>query len=168
MREQEDSEEKRELCRRAAELITDGSVIFIDGSSTTQHLIPYLTKFKDLIVVTNGLKIASLLYEAHIKTYCTGGLLLEGSSVFVGKDAERFLDGFNTDLCFISCKGMSLDGSLSDTSEEETELRKRALANTKRSVLMLTKKKIGCSYIHKLCNAEKISDIITVSDTDMI
>ena len=160
VREQEDGEEKRNICKKAAELITDGSVIFIDGSSTAQHLIPYLSGFKDIIVITNGLKIADMLCDMHVKTYCTGGLLLEGSSVFVGKDAESFLDRFNTDLCFISCKGMSDDGRLSDTSEEETELRRHALANTKKSVLLLTKKKLGRSYIHNLCHADDIDVII--------
>ena len=161
VREQEDSSAKTELCRKASELITDGSVIFIDGSSTAAHLIPFLPKSKDLIVITNGLKIAGMLYEMNIKTYCTGGRLLEGSAVFVGKDALSFIDRFNTDVCFISCKGLDLTGKFSDTSEEETELRRHALSNTKKSVILLTAQKIGRSYIHTLCHSSDVDKIYT-------
>ena len=161
VREQEDGAAKTEICRRAAEMISDGSVIFVDGSSTAQHLIPFLSRFKDIIVITNGLKIAGMLYEMHIKTYCTGGRLLEGSSVFVGKDAQSFVDRFNTDICFISCKGLDENGKFSDTSEEETELRRRVLANAKKKVVLLTAQKIGRSYIHTLCKASEVDEIYT-------
>ena len=164
VREQEESEEKLEICRKASEFIKDGSVLFIDGSSTCQHLIPYLSKFKELIVITNGLKIAMMLYELRIKTYCTGGKLLEGSSVFIGKDTQAFIDRFNTDICFISSKGIDLSGKISDTSEEEVELRRHALNNSRTRILLLTGKKIGTSYLHKLCDATELDAIIT-SDT---
>ena len=161
VREQEQNQEKFEICRKASELINDGRVLFIDGSSTCQHLIPFLSKFNELIVITNGLKIAAMLYELHIKTYCTGGKLLEGSSVFTGKDTLSFIDRFNTDMCFISSKGIDLNGRISDTSEEEVELRRHVIANARSRILLMTDKKIGTSYIHTLCDSNEIDAIIT-------
>ena len=106
VREREDSAVKDELCREASELLRDGCVLFLDGSSTAQAMVRYLSRYRDLIVLTNGLNIVQMLRDLHIKVYCTGGLLREDSSVFIGKSAEAFLDGFHVDFCFVSCKGI--------------------------------------------------------------
>ena len=164
VREREDEREKSHIGKRAATLIKDGQILFIDGSSTAQFLLPYLSAFKDLIVITNGLKIAQALGEMHIKVYSTGGLLMENSSVLIGEDAERFIDGFNADICFLSCKGLSNDGKFTDTSYSETLLRKRFLANSETKVILMTQNKLGKKYIHTLCKKEDIDYVVMDED----
>ena len=162
-RQQENNEAKRIICEQALRFIKDGQIIFIDGSSTSQILAKQLYKFKNLIVITNGLKITEILGESHIKTYCTGGLLIDNSYVFTGKDAENFIDNYNADVCFISCKGMDLNGKFSDTSESETELRKRFLKNSKKRVMLLTDNKINKTYLHTLCYSTDLDSILSNS-----
>jgi len=161
VREREDIQEKMRICKKAVSLIRDGNVLFIDGSSTAMFLVDELEKFKDLIVVTNGLKTAEKLGKLHIKVYSTGGLLMENSSVLVGADAERFVENFNADICFLSCKGLSRDGKLTDTSQSETGLRKKFLKNSKKKVMLLTKNKLDKTYIHTLCTTDDVDYIIT-------
>ncbi len=160
VREREDEREKINIAARAATLLHDGQIIFIDGSSTAQFLLPQLVRFNDLIVITNGLMTAQILGEMHIKVYSTGGLLIENSSVLVGADAERFVDGFNADVCFLSCKGLSDDGKFTDTSYAETELRKRFLANAKTKVMLITQNKLQKKYIHTLCRKTDVDYLI--------
>lgn len=161
VREKEDGAAKDEICRKASALLQDGSVIFLDGSSTASAMVRYLPRYRDLIVLTNGLKIVEMLRELHIKVYCTGGLLREDSSVFVGKDALAFLDGFAVDFCFLSCKGMDGNGRLSDTSEEETELRRKVLSISRTRVMLLTGQKLGKGYLHTLCSSRDLDRIFT-------
>ena len=161
VRERENEGAKSKLCREAAELVSDGDVLFIDGSSTAQVLVKYLYKFRDITVITTGLKIAEMLGKMHIKTYCTGGRLREDSSVFVGRDAERSAARFNADICFISCKGMDQNGRFTDTSEEETELRQVFMQNSKKKVVLLTADKIGKSYLYTLCRSSEVDRIFT-------
>ena len=161
VREREDAQEKMRICQKASQLIHDGSVIFIDGSSTAGFMLNEFSKFKDLIVITNGLKIAEKLGQMHVKVYSTGGLLMENSSVFIGDDAERFVENFNADICFLSCKGVSDSGKLTDTSYFETQLRKKFLKNSKVKVMLITKHKFGKEYIHTLCHADEVDHIIT-------
>ncbi len=163
VREREYEQEKDELCQEAASFIHDGNVLFIDGSSTVQFLVPYLSKFKDLVVITNGLKIAQMLSEIHIKVYLAGGLLMENSSVLVGQDTENFINNFNADICFISCKGLSEDGKLTDTSYEETKIRRYYLNNSKKKAVLITSNKIGSKYIHTLCSSDEVDYLITPS-----
>ncbi|MGN1093691.1 MAG: DeoR/GlpR family DNA-binding transcription regulator [Candidatus Neoclostridium sp.] len=161
VRERENEQEKTELCRRAAEYIHDGDILFIDGSSTVQFLLPYLEKFKDIVVITNGLKIAQMLSEIHIKVFVAGGLLIENSSVLVGEDTVNFISNFNADICFLSCKGLSDDGKLTDTSYEETKIRKCYLKNSKTKIVLMSSNKIGKTYLHTLCCKEEIDRLIT-------
>ena len=161
VREREDAQEKTRICKKAAEFIRDGNVLFIDGSSTAQFLLDELANFNDLIVITNGLKIAEKLGKMRIKVYSTGGLLMENSSVLIGADAERFVENFNADICFLSCKGVSNDGKLTDTSYFETQLRKKFLSNSKLKVMLITKNKFGKEYIHTLCKSDEVDHIIT-------
>ena len=160
-REKENNDAKKIICEKALQYIKDGQVIFIDGSSTSQILAKHLYKFKNLIVITNGLKIAEILGEYHIKTYSTGGLLIDNSYVFAGKDAENFVSSYNADICFISCKGMDLNGRFTDTSESETELRKQFLKHSKKRIMLLTDNKIDKTYLHKLCDSSDLDAILT-------
>ena len=164
VRERENEKEKTQLCKFASTFIQDGYTIFIDGSSTVQFMIPFLRQFKDLVVITNGMKIASMLSELHIKVFVSGGLLLENSSVLTGQYAEKFIDDFNADLCLISCKGMSYDGKLTDTSFAETQIRKYYIKNSKMKIAIITSNKIGKKYLHTLCNASDLDRVITLND----
>lgn len=166
VRKQENQQEKTLLAKKAVRYIRDGNVIFIDASSSAQHLLPYLQKFKDLVVITNGIITAQLLGEMNIKVYVTGGLLINNSSVLVGHDTESFINKLNADVCFLSCKGLNDDGKLTDTSYEETEVRKYYLKNSKKKVILLTSNKIGKTYLHTLCHKDEVDAIITADTID--
>ena len=127
IREEMNSSAKSDICKKASELIKEGDTVFIDGSSTAQYMVKYLSGFKDIVVVTNSIKTAELMCESHIKTYCTGGRLLQNSLVCIGQEPIEFAEKVNLDICFLSCKGVDLDGIFSDTSEEETVIRRAFL-----------------------------------------
>lgn len=156
IREALDSRAKSELCRAASALVREGSTVFIDGSSTAQYLVKYIADVKDVLVVTYSIKTAALMCENHIKTYCVGGLLLENSLVCVGNKAVELARTFNTDIAFISCKGVSDAGKFTDTSEEETAVRRAFMENAKTCVMLMTGNKFGKTYLHTLAEAREI------------
>ncbi|NIO11368.1 MAG: DeoR/GlpR transcriptional regulator, partial [Deltaproteobacteria bacterium] len=68
--------EKDLVGRAAAEWVCDGEVIFLDGGTTTQSMVPYLLDRKNLTVVTCGLNIAcALSHSPHVSTIVVGGEL---------------------------------------------------------------------------------------------
>ncbi|MBQ8345339.1 MAG: DeoR/GlpR transcriptional regulator [Clostridia bacterium] len=156
IRESMNSAAKSEICRQAASLLRDGCTVFIDGSSTAQYLVRYLAAHRDILVVTYSIKTAELMCKSHIRTYCTGGLLIENSLVCTGQEAVRFAETVNPDVCFFSCKGLSLDGKLTDTSEEETAVRRAFLRNSRTRVALMTGNKFGTSYFHTVCRTSDV------------
>lgn len=161
IREALDSKAKNEICRKAAELVKEGDVIFVDGSSTAQYLVKYIANVKDIVVVTYSIKTAELMCRNHIKTYCAGGCLIENSLVCTGQKTIDFAQSINTDICFLSCKGVDENGTFSDTSEEETAVRKAFMKRSHTRVLLMTANKFGKTYMHTLCHASEIDHIIS-------
>ena len=94
--------EKRALCRAAANLVNDNDIIFIDSSTTTLQMGEFLGEKKGITVITNGIPLATLLVKKGVKTYCTGGEIFETSLAHFGCFAEEFVQRFNIDTFFFS------------------------------------------------------------------
>ena len=75
IRETSFKEIKKELARTAAETVKDGESIFLDSSSTTGFMIPFLTDRKQLKIVTNGAQAVLYLTKLRdARIFCTGAV----------------------------------------------------------------------------------------------
>lgn len=163
-RNQEKSAIKSRMGARAAELVQDGMVVFLDGSTSAFHLVPWLAKKKDLIVVTSGAKTAVALAEANIRTFCTGGQMLIHSFSYVGEQAEECIRSFNADICFFSCHGLTDQGYMTELSVEEANLRKVMFRFSKKRVLLCDSSKFGKTCFYNLGHIREIDGIIAEKD----
>ena len=160
LRAQSQSSAKERMAERAAEMVRDGMVIFMDGSSSVNCMVKYLGGKKDILVVTSSARTAVDLAEQNISTLCTGGKLLNHSLSFVGHKAEDFIRSIHADLLFFSCHGLSEEGDLTDLSMEEVHLRQVMLMQAKKSVLLCDKSKLGQTYFYHLCHRDEVDEII--------
>lgn len=161
LREREQSAGKSEIGKRAAALVEDGMVVMLDASTTAFHTVPYLAKKKDIIAVTSGAKTAVALAEANVRTFSTGGQMLVHSFAYVGEQAERFLSCINADILFFSCHGISPDGSLTERSIEEADLRRAMFARCRRRVLLIDSSKWNKTYFYNMGSITEVDDIIS-------
>lgn len=164
LRENEKSAVKVAMGAKAAELVQDGMVIMLDGSTSAYHVVPYLSNFKDLIVVTSGAKTAVALAEANIRTFCTGGQMLIHSFSYVGEQAEDFVRNINADLLFFSCHGLTDDGKMTDLAIEEANLRKVMLKACKKKYLLCDSSKFGKTCFYNMGTVSDIDGIVTEGD----
>jgi DeoR/GlpR family transcriptional regulator of sugar metabolism len=104
---------KRAIAAAAAKLVSPGSVILLDGGTTTLELAVLLRNAKDLVVVTPSLAVASTLqFSEGVKTILLGGVLGRGSPDLTGEVAEAALALLAVDIAFQGADGIGLDGSL--------------------------------------------------------
>ncbi|MBR3979101.1 MAG: DeoR/GlpR transcriptional regulator [Oscillospiraceae bacterium] len=164
-REDQNNEAKRIIAEKAATLIHEGDVIFLDASSTVSYLVPHLKKFRDLLVITNSPKTSIRLGEHNIKNYCTGGLLLMHSIAYVGSETEKFISGINADLFFFSSRGYTENGMITDSSGRETAVKKAMLQNAAKSYYLCDSSKRDKKYAFNVCSANDLAGIITEIDT---
>ena len=160
LRDGENAADKEMLAREAAQMIRDGQTIMLDASSTVRRICRHILDRKGLTVITNNLRVCQELKNSNIRVICTGGTLLPRRECFVGHLAEEFLKGVHADILFCSSQGMSDDGLITDSSEEEIALRKVMLARSDRQVFLCDPSKIGKIYPLTLCHTDFVTHVL--------
>ena len=161
LRENERSKPKEKMGMLASKYIRDGMVIMLDGSTSAYHLVPYLSKFKDIIVVTSGSKTAVALAELHIPVFCTGGKMRTNSFSYIGKEAEDAVRKYNADIVFFSCHGLSSDGRMSDPSVDECHLRQVMMQKSREKYLLCDSSKLNKTYFYDMGSVQQLSGVIS-------
>lgn len=159
-REQEQYKAKSIIAEKAARLILDSNIIMLDGTTSAYHLIPYLSDFRDLVVITSGTRASYYLGQLGIRNICTGGRMVDGSFSYVGDDCIRTVMNYNADILFFSCRGLSYDGYLSDNSLDENTVRRAMMKRAKKKVLLCDSSKIGKTYLNNLCHISEVDEVI--------
>lgn len=100
--------QKKSIAKAASELINKGDRIVLDSGSTVLEILPFLMNRKDLVVMTNSLKVANLLTasEHPPKILLTGGTWDQQSEAFQGQMAEQMLASYDFDIAFIGAAGL--------------------------------------------------------------
>lgn len=160
IRDSSNSEVKNRLAKKAAEYVSDGDTIFMDGSSTVRRIIKHLNNFENLKIITNNCRIFKENVNEKIKLYCTGGRFVSQSSIFTGAAAENYIRTVNADIFFFSSQAISPDGIISDVSESETSLRKVMLSRAKKKIFLCDSSKIGAVKTFTLCSKDDTDAII--------
>lgn len=156
---------KKSLCKEAAKLIKEHSIIFINESSTVQHLIEYIKNYKDVTVITNSLTACAKLNHYNINFYCTGGHITH-SNCFTGTQAEQFIRRFNADLCFFSSHGITQNGIITANSEKEYLITAAMVEQARQVVYLCDESKVGILSNYNLTNINAIDKIYTTASVD--
>lgn len=108
---------KNAIAKKAATVINNGDVVFIDGSSTCQYLGRYITDKKGITVLTSNMILADFLSQHGINTYCTGGKVVEYPGILGGDFMLESLKNFNIDITFFSSSSFNLNGNICSSWE---------------------------------------------------
>lgn len=157
--------QKAEIARKAAALIEDGDVVFLDASTTALHMAKYLSDKHFITVITNSIQLPALLRNSNIPIYSTGGRLIPNSLAFGGPVAEASIQHFHIDKLFFSSCALTNDGQILDFSEEETMLRKVLLKHADKSIFLCDSSKLGKNAVFHVANIKQVDTII--SDTEL-
>ena len=85
--------EKRIIANKAKSLIKDGSVIFLDSSSTSFYLANEIIHNNTLTVITNNIEILCLLSNSLINVVSSGGVMSpENRTCLIGPDAQYIFE----------------------------------------------------------------------------
>ena len=84
----ENIEEKIKISEKAASIVKENDIIFIDSGTTTFHMIDYLDKIKNLTVLTNNLEVIyrAVNYNNINIISLSGSLTRKSSLTVVGSD----------------------------------------------------------------------------------
>jgi len=162
VRERANKEGKHIIAQKALALVEDGDTIMLDSSSTVLGIARGLKRRKHVTVITNSIEVLIELASApELTVISTGGTLRGHSLSLVGRNAERMLRNFNVDKAFISCKGLDPDKGITESNEQEVEIKRAMCAAAKTTYIAADSTKFNKVSFVKLADLRDIDGIIT-------
>jgi len=160
------TEAKKIIAAKAARLIQDGNIIFLDQSSTAFYLACEIANRSSLTVVTNNIEILNIMLSSNIKTISSGGFLSSGNrSCLTGTDAQYIFNQIHADFAFFSTKSLSDDGVISDCVRDEVLVRKAMLDNATKKVFLCDSEKFGTQSAYKQCSLKDVDYLISETES---
>ena len=139
----------------------------VDCSTTCLEVLSHIEEQKKVTVITNGLSTMTLASKlSHLTLIGTGGTYREKSISFVGPTAKNNIKSYYADKAIISCKGITKERGVMESSEFEAEIKQSFIESAKETILAVDHQKIDKSAIHRLIGLEKIHYIVTDEPLD--
>jgi DeoR family transcriptional regulator, aga operon transcriptional repressor len=115
---------KRAIARAAAEMVDEGEAVALDASTTAYYMALELRSKRELVVVTNGLLVATALADAPgITVLVTGGMLRLSAMSLVGDLGADVLRTTRINKGFLGARGLSLQRGLMDLNPDEVRIK---------------------------------------------
>jgi DeoR/GlpR family transcriptional regulator of sugar metabolism len=159
-------ESKRVISSLVRPLIKKGDCIFLD-SSTTSYYVSDELKDLHLTIATNSLDILNnLSNHPNIKLIAIGGVFSQKRRCFVGRNALKILQDTYFDVVLFSCRTLSLVYGITDSNDDEAEIKRVVGERTKRLILMADHSKFDKASFTKICDFDRINYLITDKPLD--
>jgi DeoR family transcriptional regulator, fructose operon transcriptional repressor len=156
------AEAKSRIGRAAAQLISDGETLIINGGSTTLAFSASLGPRRNLTIVTNNVAILPVLSPETVQVvYLLGGsynMNLASTVGFVG-----FRSGnISVDTAVIGVSGLNAKDGLSTTVLEEASMLAKMITCARRAIVVADSSKFGIGAFAQIAPLDAID--ILVSD----
>jgi DeoR family glycerol-3-phosphate regulon repressor len=154
--------EKRAIGAAAAQLIPNNSSLFINVGTTTEEFARSLDAHEDLVVITNNLTVANLLYRhPSIEVIVAGGPVRRADGAVIGSAAVDLVRQFKVDFAVIGASAIEEDGSLLDFDYREVRVARTIIENARRTVLLCDRLKFGRAAPVRIGHMSEIDTFIT-------
>ncbi len=129
--------EKEAIAQKVADLIPDGSTVFITIGTTVEKIAKVLNeRRKDLFVITDSLRVASLIYRPGTnKVLVPSGLISSPNGGISSLQSISDLKHFRPDFTITSLGAIEKDGTMLDFNISEVEAAKVMMKNAKQIVI---------------------------------
>lgn len=162
LRQERNVQGKNRIAQLASYFVKSSSTIFMDPSSTVCCVAPYLERYRDVTVITNGLNCAMLLSQkTSCRVYLPAGELTSRSNSVTGSDTVADLSRFWADTALVSCAGLSLETGVTEPSVEQSCVKMAMLKNAHTKILLIDHTKLGLTFLSRTCGPEQFDYIIT-------
>ena len=153
---------KRRIARWAAEQVRDSDVIFLDGSTTVGHMVPYLQDRRNLTVVTSNLTAARALASDPSKTVILSGGVVrpDGASVTGAMGGELF-KAVHIRVAFVSCTAFSLEAGPMEADVNEVQLKQHVVASSTQTVVLADASKFAAAGVLPFTAIDRVHHVVT-------
>lgn len=155
-------EEKRAIGVAAAAIIPNNSSLFINIGTTTEEVARALVDHEGLLVITNNLNVAMLLYRhPRIEVIVTGGPVRRGDGGIIGGAAVDFISQFKVDHAVIGASAIDESGALLDYDYREVRVSQAIIANARHVILVSDRLKFERSAPVRIGHMSQVDAFVT-------
>ena len=157
-------EEKKEIGKYAASLITKDDSIIIASGTTVLALARCIRPIHKLTVISASLQVSEILgVNEAVDIVQLGGTLRHSSLSAVGKYAESPLSEFSCSKLFLCVEGIDIDFGITTTDIREADLNKVMMHSAQKTIVLADSSKFRRRGFSKIANMDEIDLIITDS-----
>ena len=132
------ADEKTDIARLTAEIISDNSSMFIVIGTTTERVAEFLVDHNSILVITNNINVASILWPYRsIEVIIAGGTIRQSDGGIIGTSTEEFVNKFKPDYAIIGCSAIDDAGEIFDYDLREVRVTQTIIRQA-RSVILVT------------------------------
>jgi DeoR/GlpR family transcriptional regulator of sugar metabolism len=141
------TEAKAALAEAAAAMVGTRESVFIDSSSTAYFVARRLLETgRPVTLITSSLPVMEMVAAAArpgVELVGVGGLLRPLTRSYVGPYAVHTVRGHFADRLFMSVKGLTAGGVLTDADPLEAEVKRTMIAQAEEAVLLVDRSKLA-------------------------
>lgn len=155
------SHQKNVIAKKVAQMIPNGSSLFIDIGTTPEAVAAALLEHENLRIVTNNLNAAHILMqkENFQITVAGGGLRFDGG--IIGEATVDFINQFRLDFCILGISAVESDGSMMDYDYHEVQVKRALMRNARHIILVTDHSKFSRNAIVRLGSIREIHYLFT-------
>ncbi len=156
------SDAKRAIAKKAAELVADNDIIYIDSGTTTMLLPEYLRGKSNITIITANMYIISNIYDkTNINLIVLPGTLDRRTNCL--KDASTYseLRKYQPAKAFMATTGITADGRLNVSNYLEYEVKRTAMEQCVNTYLLADAHKFDESNLMSYGNLRDMDGLIT-------
>lgn len=162
VREQTLIKEKRRIAIKALEFIQNGNTIFIDPSTTAAQIIPFLSQFKELSIITNGIHTSLMLIKyTSFDITLTNGRVNYATSSTIGSDTVDYIRQFNANVFLFSSAGISIKNGVTEVNLEQMRAKQAMMEKSARHILLIDHAKFDKIFFSHSCDFSQLDVVIT-------
>lgn len=163
-RERERVREKRAIAELAAQLVSDGDCILLNGGTTSRHLADALRGHQNLHVITNGLPVAmELARSQNAAVYLLPGRVDFRKMCSVARPASGAFDDFSVRAAFLGVHGISPMGGIAMLSPEEAAMNRFFIDAAQSVNVIVDSSKFESQAMFRICGTNRVTRVITDS-----
>ncbi|BAN26958.1 transcriptional regulator DeoR family (plasmid) [Caballeronia insecticola] len=166
-RQDMESDAKRRIARRAADMIAPGQVVIVDGGTTSALLVRQLPDNLRATIVTHSPSVAVALAEhASVDVVLIGGKLYKHSIVTVGAAAVEAMSHIHADIYFMGVTGVHPTAGLTTGDFEEAHIKRALAARAAETVVLASAAKLNAASAYRIGGIELAQTVIVEDSTD--
>jgi DeoR/GlpR family transcriptional regulator of sugar metabolism len=158
------AEAKRRLAEEAVALMAPGETVFLDSSTTCYFVARRIVETGiGTTVLTNSFPVMELIFNEsgnNAEIIGVGGSLRRLTRSFVGPFAVRTVQGHFADRLFLSVKGLTEGGMMTDADALEAEVKRTMIAQAGESTLLVDQSKMKVRGLSVIASVAEVSNVI--------